>query len=230
VWLKVALTWRFVVDLLRSDDPGAHCIVPSGMERFIDHLAEPVKDSIHTDVCVTSINYEGADGVVVECSDGRRVAAEHVVVTSSLGFLKSGKLHFQPELPAPKKEAIGRSTMGQYMKILVEFPAVFWPEDATFIAQIKNTSAASFDASSRRIYFPVVFNYQFAKGVPIIEGVLVGENASKISAAFTDEEITHALYLQLQETFGPNIPDPVHHFITRSVCCRVPCVFAAGFV
>lgn len=197
-----------------SDDPGAHCIVPAGMERFIDHLAESVKDSIHTNVAVTSINYEGSDGVVIKCSDGRRVTADHVVVTSSLGFLKSGKLHFQPELPVPKLGAIKRSKMGQYMKILVEFPEAFWPEDATFIVQIKNTSA-SCGNSERRIYFPVVFNYQFAKGVPIIEGVLVGENASKISATFTDEEITHALFLQLQETFGPNIPDPLNHFITR---------------
>ncbi|ETN21232.1 hypothetical protein PPTG_01485 [Phytophthora nicotianae INRA-310] len=199
---------------LIGDDAGAHCIVPAGMEHFIDHLAEPVKESIHTNVVVTSINYEDKDGVVIECSDGRRVSADHVVVTSSLGFLKSGKLHFQPELPAAKLGAIERSKMGQYMKILVEFPEIFWPENSTFIAQIKNSSVSS-DATDRRIYFPVVFNYQFAKGVPIIEGVLVGENASKISATFTEEEIAHALFLQLQETFGPNIPRPVNHFITR---------------
>ncbi|POM80864.1 Lysine-specific histone demethylase, partial [Phytophthora palmivora] len=99
------------IDLI-GDDPGAHCIVPGGMERFVDHLVEPVKDSIHTNVVVTSINYEGADGVVIECSDGRRVTADHVVVTSSLGFLKSGKLHFQPELPASKHGTIQRSKMG----------------------------------------------------------------------------------------------------------------------
>ncbi|GMF14351.1 unnamed protein product [Phytophthora lilii] len=199
---------------LIGDDPGAHCIVPAGMERFIDHLSEPVKDSVYTNASVTSINYKGADGVIIECNDGRRVTAERVIVTSSLGLLKSGKLDFQPELPASKLGAIKRSKMGQYMKILVEFPKVFWPVDATFIAQLADTSAHS-DGADRRIYFPVVFNYQFAKGVPIIEGVLVGENASKISAEFTDEEIAHALFLQLQETFGPNIPDPVNHFITR---------------
>ncbi|KAG1704175.1 hypothetical protein DVH05_006184 [Phytophthora capsici] len=181
------------------------------MERFIDHLAEPVKGMIHTNVAVTSINYDDADSVVIECNDGCRITAEYVVVTSSLGFLKSDKLHFQPELPAPKRAAIERSKMGQYMKILVEFPEVFWPEDCTFIAQINDTSASSGD----RIYFPVVFNYQFAKGVPIIEGVLVGEHASRVAAVFTDEEIAHALFLQLQETFGSNIPDPVNHFITR---------------
>ncbi|OWY96286.1 hypothetical protein PHMEG_00033483 [Phytophthora megakarya] len=201
------------IDLI-GDDPGTHCIVPGGMERFIDHLVEPVKACIHTDVVVTSVNYESTDRVVIECSDGRRVMANHVVVTSSLGFLKSGKLRFQPKLPASKLGAIQRSKMGQYMKILVEFPEVFWPEDATFIAQIKKTSVSKND-SDRRIYFPVVFNYQFAKGVPIIEGVLVGEHANKISASFKDEEIAHALFLQLQETFGSNIPAPVNHFITR---------------
>lgn len=128
---------EFIDIELIGDDAGAHCIVPEGMERFIDHLVEPVKDSIHTNVVVTSINYEGAHGVVIKCSDGNCVSADHVVVTSSLGLLKSGKLHFQPELPAPKLGAIERSKMGQYMKILVQFPEVFWPEDCTFIAQIK---------------------------------------------------------------------------------------------
>ncbi|KAG2526273.1 hypothetical protein BBO99_00001192 [Phytophthora kernoviae] len=204
----------FVEIELIGDDPGPHCIVPAGMERFIEELAKPVEDSIHTNVCVTSINYEGPTGVEITCSDGRQVTADHVIVTSSLGLLKSGKLTFQPELPVEKLDAIKRSKMGQYMKILVEFPVVFWPEEATFIAQLQDASSVS-NGTDRRIYFPVVFNYYFAKGVPIIEGVLVGDKASEVSAAFTDEEIAHALFLQLQDTFGPNIPEPVGHFITR---------------
>ncbi|RLN50115.1 hypothetical protein BBJ28_00003898 [Nothophytophthora sp. Chile5] len=201
------------IDLI-GDNPGAHCIVPSGMERFVDHLAESVKETIHTNMCVASINYDGPDGVVIECTDGQRVTADHVVVTCSLGFLKSGRLHFQPELPVAKATAIKRSQMGQYMKILVEFPKVFWPENATFMAQLKDRSTSN-DDTERRIYFPVVFNYYFAKGVPIIEGVLVGDKASEVSTTFSDDEIARALFLQLQDTFGPDIPEPVGHFITR---------------
>ncbi|KAG2781096.1 hypothetical protein JG687_00001643 [Phytophthora cactorum] len=204
----------FVDTDLMGDDPGAHCIVPAGMERFIDHLAEPIRDIIHTNVSVASINYDSPDGVVIECTDGRRVSADRVIVATSLGLLQSGKLHFQPELPAVKTGALKRSKMGQYMKVLVQFPEVFWPKQATFMGQLhKKDSSDSSDG--RRIYFPLVFNYHLAKGVPILEGVLIGDNASAISASFTDEEIAYALFLQMQETFGPAIPKPINHFITR---------------
>ncbi|RLN50114.1 hypothetical protein BBJ28_00003899 [Nothophytophthora sp. Chile5] len=197
----------FVETDLMGDDPGAHCIVPAGMERFIDHLSEPLKDVIHTNVSVSAINYDGPDGVVIECTDGRTVTADHVIVATSLGFLQTGRLHFQPELPSVKTGAIKRSKMGQYMKVLVQFPEVFWPKQATFMAQIQDNSNAS-DCNGRRIYFPLVFNYYLAKNVPILEGVLIGDKASEISASFTDEEIAHALFLQMQDTFGPDIPEP----------------------
>ncbi|KAE9015844.1 hypothetical protein PR003_g14302 [Phytophthora rubi] len=203
----------FVETDLMGDDPGAHCIVPPGMERFIDHLAEPLHDVIHTNVSVASINYDGPDGVIIECNDGRRVTADRVIVATSLGLLQSGKLHFQPELPAVKTGALKRSKMGQYMKVLVQFPEVFWPKDATFMGQLQTKNSS--EGTERRIYFPLVFNYHLAKGVPILEGVLIGDNASDISASFTDEEIAHALFLQMQETFGPGVPEPINHFITR---------------
>ncbi|OWZ12820.1 hypothetical protein PHMEG_00013956 [Phytophthora megakarya] len=204
----------FVETDLMGDDPGAHCIVPVGMERFIDHLAEPIRDIIHTNVTVAAINYDGPDGVVIECTDGRRVTSDRVVVATSLGLLQSGKLHFHPKLPAVKTGALKRSKMGQYMKVLVQFPKVFWPKEATFMAQLQKKSLGE-STDNRRIYFPLVFNYHFAKGVPILEGVLIGDNASAISASFTDEEIAYALFLQMQETFGPGIPKPANHFITR---------------
>ncbi|KAL3668731.1 hypothetical protein V7S43_006026 [Phytophthora oleae] len=201
----------FVETDLMGDDPGAHCIVPVGMERFIDHLAEPIRDIIHTNVSVASISYDSPDGVVIECTDGRRVTTDRVIVATSLGLLQSGKLHFKPELPAVKTTALKRSKMGQYMKVLVQFPEVFWPTHATFMGQLQEKNSSD----ERRIYFPLVFNYHLAKGVPILEGVLIGDNASAISASFTDEEIAYALYLQMQDTFGPDIPQPINQFITR---------------
>uniref|UniRef100_H3GHR9 Amine oxidase domain-containing protein n=1 Tax=Phytophthora ramorum TaxID=164328 RepID=H3GHR9_PHYRM len=140
--------------------------------------------------------------------------ADRVVVTCSLGFLKSGKLHFQPELPLAKADVISRSQMGQCMKIMVQFPKAFWPKNASFITQINNTPEFK-DNETPRIYFPVIFSYYATKGVPILEGDLVGDKARAISDALSDDEIAHALFLQLQDTFGAEIPKPVDHFITR---------------
>ncbi|OWZ17781.1 Oxidase [Phytophthora megakarya] len=200
------------IDLM-GDDPGAHCMVPVGMESFIDQLSVPVKSVIRTNACVASINYEDVNGVTVECTDGSKVKADRVVVTCSLGFLKSGKLHFHPELPLPKANAISRSQMGQCMKVMVQFPVVFWPKNASFISQISDTS--NDDGNKvHRIYFPVIFSYYAVKGVPILEGDLIGDKVKEISA-LSDDEIVRALYLQLQDTFGHEIPEPVGQFITR---------------
>ncbi|KAH7479845.1 hypothetical protein KRP22_010120 [Phytophthora ramorum] len=201
------------IDLM-GDDPGAHCVVPEGMGSFIEFLSAPVKSVIRTGACVASIDYESNDGVVIKCTDGSRFTADRVVVTCSLGFLKSGKLHFQPELPLAKADVISRSQMGQCMKIMVQFPKAFWPKNASFITQINNTPEFK-DNETPRIYFPVIFSYYATKGVPILEGDLVGDKARAISDALSDDEIAHALFLQLQDTFGAEIPKPVDHFITR---------------
>ncbi|KAE9006794.1 hypothetical protein PR003_g16770 [Phytophthora rubi] len=203
------------IDLM-GDDPGAHCIVPGGMHSLIEHLSAPLKGVIHTGVCVASINYEGLEGVVIECTDGRKLTADRVVVTCSLGLLKSGKLQFHPELPLAKADVISRSQMGQCMKVMVQFPEAFWPKNASFITQISNTSTCRpSETDAKRIYFPVVFSYYATKGVPILEGDLVGDTAQEISAKLSDDQIAHALFLQLQDTFGVGIPEPVGHFITR---------------
>jgi monoamine oxidase len=203
------------VDLI-GDDPGPHCIVPSGMERFIDGLAKPVTDCIRTNTRVTSINYVDKNKVVVKTSNGETLEAEYVVVTSSLGYLKSKQLTFEPELPSEKTAAIGRSKMGQYMKVLLQFPSVFWPEDAVFFGQITDNSVTSSgDEGEKRVYFPAIFNYYFAKNAPVLEAQLVGTKAEHLSETMTDAEIVRAMYLQLQETFGADIPVPVGHLITR---------------
>ncbi|KAG6977085.1 hypothetical protein JG688_00000692 [Phytophthora aleatoria] len=198
------------IDLM-GDDPGAHCLIPVGMESFLKHLSAPLKSVIRTNACVTSINYEDTEDVVIECSDGSKVKADRVVVTCSLGFLKSGKLQFYPELPLPKAEVISRSQMGQCMKVMVQFPEAFWPENASFIAQISDATGSEI----HRIYFPVIFSYYKAKGVSILEGDLIGDKAEEVSKTLSDDEIARALFLQLQEMFGPEIPEPVGHFITR---------------
>jgi monoamine oxidase len=192
--------------------------VPGGMQQFVDGLAKPVEYCIRTNTCVTSINYVNKDKIVVETSSGEAFEAEYVVVTSSLGYLKSKQLKFEPELPADKISAIDRSTMGLYVKVLLQFPSVFWPEDAALIGQIdEKTAGMSAASSDQHVYFPTLINYHYAKGYPVLESQLVGDQAARALATMTDEEIAHALFLQLQNTFGADIPSPVGHFLTRYI-------------
>lgn len=186
------------------------------MERLIDSLAEPIRESIQTNWSVKSIAYgDDTAGVRIESADGRVVNANHVIVTAALGLLKSGELAFSPALPQEKQVAIERSSMGQYMKVLVQFPDVFWQRDAQFFGQLSRTEAVDKDA----LFFPLMFNYYSAKKVPILEGVLIGSTAADASARYSDEDVVAAFYKQLQSTYGGAIPKPVAHFITRCVAC-----------
>lgn len=182
------------------------------MERFIDNISKPLKDVIQTGTSVDAVHYEGNHGVVLECNGGRRVIhADYVIVTASAGFMKSKKMLFEPELPIAKQQAYERSQMGQYMKIQLQFPSVFWPEEATFMAQICTSNSTQ----PRLIHFPLIMSYYKIKNVCILEAVLVGELAAQISSFMPDREIADALFFQLQDTFGDDIPEPVNHFVSR---------------
>ncbi|GAB9463092.1 Glucan 1,3-beta-glucosidase [Globisporangium polare] len=204
--MAVALGNGYWEHHLGTDDPGPHCIVPDGMERFVDRLAEPIAECIQMNTLVKSIAHQGAaadsrEGVVIECDDGRMIKADFVIVTSALGLLKAGELSFTPALPQETQQAIQRSQMGQYLKVLVQFPDVFWQRDARFIGQLVTPTA------SGDIAFPLLFNSYFAKQVPVLEGVLIGDTAmcaSKLSA----EEVVAAFFKQPQRTFGIEIPSP----------------------
>ncbi|XP_076460595.1 spermine oxidase-like [Babylonia areolata] len=67
----------------------------------------------------------GAGGVRIECEDGDVFHADHVIVTSSMGFLTSNPGFFVPELPREHQHAIRSMGFGNVAKV-----GLFWdPED-----------------------------------------------------------------------------------------------------
>lgn len=187
------------------------------MQRFVEGLAEPIKDCITTNTKVVSINYSGKRNATIKTSSNEIIEAEFVIVTSSLGFLKTKQLQFVPDLPAAKMDAIDRCGMGLYMKVLLQFPSVFWPNDAFFIGQINPETGSSRDNGNdgKRLYFPTIMNYYAMKNFPVLEAQLVGDAAVQAVSTMTEDEIGRAMYLQLQDTFGVDIPAPAGCFISR---------------
>ena len=120
--------------------PAVHYVIPPGFEAIMDVLKEDLPDnSILLDHEITEIAYDGGgdhtgDGephdVCVKCKNGRKVYADHVIVTISLGYLKKHAHRlFNPSLPAAKLGAIDSLAMGTVNKVVLEFGGQILPDE-----------------------------------------------------------------------------------------------------
>lgn len=72
--------------------------------------------------------------IYVECEDKEWIAADHVIVTSSLGVLKQNQeTMFSPSLPDDKKFAIEKLGISTTDKIFLEFEEPFWSPECNSI-------------------------------------------------------------------------------------------------
>ncbi|KAI5709312.1 hypothetical protein M8J76_015147 [Diaphorina citri] len=77
---------------------------------------------------VTKINWEDPKGVVVTCADGTQYSADRILITVSLGVLKSNLITFVPPLPPKKLTAIEGLYIGTIDKLFLKFPSKWWPD------------------------------------------------------------------------------------------------------
>lgn len=86
---------------------------------------------------VTSVDYSGPK-VIVNSQDllsgeFNQIEADYVVVTVSIGVLKSNLITFIPEFPLWKKKALDDCYMVVFSKIFMKFECVFWEDDMEYI-------------------------------------------------------------------------------------------------
>lgn len=84
---------------------------------------------------VNYIKY-GPDGVEVRTTDGNIFHAKAVILTASIGMIKSGEIVFDPPLPVSKKDALRCIEMGDEAKVALKFTRRFWPENAVFLNRV----------------------------------------------------------------------------------------------
>ncbi len=111
--------------------PGVHYIIPPGFEAVCDLLTRNVpNEKILLNHPVSQINWEGTGAnenvnnydVCIECQNGKKFYANHVLVTCSLGYLKqSADRMFNPRIPEFKMDAINHMAIGTVDKIVLEF-------------------------------------------------------------------------------------------------------------
>ncbi|XP_013397746.1 spermine oxidase [Lingula anatina] len=117
--------------------PGIHYTIPPGFEMVLEIIKRNIPpEDIVLNKPVTCIcwnqgdKYESHHQVCVECEDGEKFYADHVIVTVSLGCLKyNAKRFFSPPLPKCKLDAIESLDIGTVGKVILEFDEAIFPPD-----------------------------------------------------------------------------------------------------
>ncbi|OQV25496.1 putative Spermine oxidase [Hypsibius exemplaris] len=146
--------------------------------------------------------------------------ADYVIVTVSLGVLKSQPDLFKPVLPKKKLDAISKGGFGTITKLFLKFPSPFWkelgPEDAKWFGLIYpkpfllTPTATENDSNIRNRPW---HRYAFYFGpVDSANNTLLlwvaGEGSSKVDA-LSDDKVIKDIWPVLQTFAGSvNVPEP----------------------
>jgi monoamine oxidase len=140
------------VDFANSADRTLASSCPQGIGKLLGKLA--VSSRIQFYSPVTQIQWD-ASLVKVETRSGV-LTARAVIVTASTGVLGSGKIKFQPGLPARYIEAIGKLRLGSYDHVALEFdnnPLALKKDDLIFEkATGRRTAALLANVSGTGLY------------------------------------------------------------------------------
>ena len=128
--------------------PGVHYVIPPGFEAVVHLLKDEIpKENILLEHPVAKVDWrQNASSndanerpVCVECQNGKKFYADHVLVTCSLGYLKkhAGRL-FNPPLPEFKLSAIDNLNMGSVNKVILEFTEQILPDEVFRLEMVWN--------------------------------------------------------------------------------------------
>lgn len=102
--------------------------VLKGFSTILEHIVDRLpQGTCYTNMPVQAVRW-GGDKVGVVVSGGEVIEASHVIITASLGVLKSGRIQFEPPLPRDKHEAIQRMGIGLVEKVFFEFSEEQWKQ------------------------------------------------------------------------------------------------------
>ncbi|MDL5055830.1 FAD-dependent oxidoreductase [Oscillatoria laete-virens NRMC-F 0139] len=131
-------------------------------------------------------------------------AADGVVVTLPLGVLQAKRVHFVPELPSDKQNAIAQLGMGVLNKCYLRFPTAFWPADVDWLTHI----------SANRGEWTEWVSFKRIADMPILLGFNAADWGREIEA-WSDRQIIASAMQTLRTIFGAGIPEPIDYQITR---------------
>ena len=132
--------------------------------------------------------------------------SKQVIISVSLGVLKSNQIEFIPQLPDWKKSSIFKLGFNAFNKVYLVFNNVFWDKDKEWIAYMP-------DDENINKSFEIMNYYKFT-GLPILSVFGAGDLARTVETWSNEKIISHLITL-LKKLYNYKRLTPISYFITR---------------
>lgn len=181
-----------------------------GFAGLVEPIADGLKD-VRLNTPVSKIDYSGSSGVEVHTSTGV-LQADYVVVTTSLGVLKTDLLRFKPSLPSKIDKAIQNLGCDVSDKVVLEFPegsATHWggADKDVFYIMGKETKHHG--------EFVETWNMKHYRGLDMLMTFSVGpRDWALIEDEISDQAVGQSALAQLRLAF-PSLPEPTKVAVHR---------------
>lgn len=115
---------------------------------FMDkNIAKDVKHKIQFNSPVTDIDYSGSK-IIITTKSGKKHEADKVLVTVSIGVLKSKLISFKPEMGSEKEEAIESIIFEPGFKVVMKFNEKFYPD--AIECEVENGEKVYYDMAFKK--------------------------------------------------------------------------------
>ena len=152
-----------------------------------ENIAETVKHKIQYNSPVNSIDYS-SNNVIVKTKSGKTFEADRIIVTVSIGVLKSNVITFIPEMNKENRKAIESITFHPGFKVAMKFSEKFYPDAIT--CKVKNGEKGFYDIAFKK-------NVQ----TNVLGFLCTGNETQKYYNLKSEQEIISSLLEELDEMF-----------------------------
>ena len=115
---------------------------------FVDkNIAKGVKHKIQFNSPVTDIDYSG-NKIIITTKSGKKHEADKILVTVSIGVLKSKLISFKPEIGAEKEKAIESIVFEPGFKAIMKFNKKFYPD--AIECEVENGEKVYYDMAFKK--------------------------------------------------------------------------------
>ena len=152
-----------------------------------ENIAKNVKHKIQFNSPVNAIDYSG-NNVIVKTTNGKTYEANRVLVTVSIGVLKSNMITFTPKMNEEKKKAIETITFHPGFKVAMNFSEKFYPDAIT--CKVENGEKGFYDIAFKKDSQSNVLGF-----------LCTGNETQKYYNLKSEQEIISSLLEELDEMF-----------------------------